>query len=826
MSFIAPTRSRWMFLSTGILVTLASSSGSNASQSADDRNVVLTPLECSTPYLSGLGAEPVRGIWLAGDTHVHDDHSSDGSLPRQESSQTLPGNLPVGDQIGQAERTGLDYVPLTDHRTYDQHWDPQYGSSKLLLIPGEEANGSPHAIVLGAPDVIVDGANPSQSAPFRHVQQSVWDAHTQGAIWSQAHPDDGESDNGVINPNGSVVGANTVEILNVASNPDAEITYAEDRWNHGFRFGVTAASDDHFREVWDIAGPGRPTTFVFAAERSEQGILDALRVGHTTISNGPTGPFVTINADVADGHGFLAMGGDEVLARSGRQIQLRIHVQNAAGTTLYVFRSPGKSAGPLATYPLTSADQNFVVSARIPDGASWYRAEVRSSGAASGLDADPTLPDQLRAATSPIFVSTRAAAAPVPEIAIPPASNHADHAQSLAGSENCLTLFGDIATAGSVGHVVAEAHVNGRTSVIYQQISGGRGHDEVFDLTPGSQSARFPRVATSGRDVWVVWQGAGEGVNTSAVFIRHSADAGEHWSSPVQLSDDASRANHPAIAVASPGHPIVVWSDRASGPFDVRAQILGVDSQPINLSTVGKTVDPGISTDARSPHFPASLFPSVAVSSRGKLVVAWQDDRFDPDPLWTGHTPPAGQPASGGTDPDNWEILASVRTLGNGGWQSPVRVSANDNLADRHPSIVADRTGAFVVGWDAGLLQSSGVNLSIMASRSADGGQTWSAPANVALQAAAMSERPHLDVDAHGTVHAVWYDSRSADWRWQIFTSQLSADLTWSPAVQLTGVGNGTWPAVSDGMVVFTSDRQESRVQRDPTEGIFAVRAY
>lgn len=33
----------------------------------------------------------------------------------------------------------------------------------------------------------------------------------------------------------------------------------------------------------------------------------------------------------------------------------------------------------------------------------WFLAEVRSPGALSGLDADPTLPDQLRAAVSPLF---------------------------------------------------------------------------------------------------------------------------------------------------------------------------------------------------------------------------------------------------------------------------------------------------------------------------------------------------------------------------------------------------------------------------------------
>src|SRR5215475_227628 len=58
----------------------------------------------SAALSSGGGQQALRGMWLAGDTHVHDDHSSDGSLPRQLSRQTSPGNLPVGDQIGQAER--------------------------------------------------------------------------------------------------------------------------------------------------------------------------------------------------------------------------------------------------------------------------------------------------------------------------------------------------------------------------------------------------------------------------------------------------------------------------------------------------------------------------------------------------------------------------------------------------------------------------------------------------------------------------------------------------------------------------------------------------
>ncbi|QJX02935.1 PHP domain-containing protein [Alcanivorax sp. IO_7] len=129
------------------------------------------------------------GEWLATDTHVHSDHSSDGSIWRQASDDALPGNMAVSDQIGQARRQDLDFLALTDHRTYDQHWDPLWTSDRLLLIPGEEANGRPHANILGATDTILDGASPSSGAEHRPTQQSLWDAHGQGAVMQTNHPD-------------------------------------------------------------------------------------------------------------------------------------------------------------------------------------------------------------------------------------------------------------------------------------------------------------------------------------------------------------------------------------------------------------------------------------------------------------------------------------------------------------------------------------------------------------------------------------------------------------------------------------------------------------
>ena len=270
------------------------------------------------------------GSWFAGDTHVHTDHSSDGSGPRQVTDERLPGNNSVKDQIDAAVRNGLDFVPMTDHRTYDQHWDPLWTSPDLLLIPGEEANGSPHATVQGAVDTIVQGANPEGAAENRRVQQSIWDTHAQDANWSVAHPDDGEvNEDGSPNANANVIGPDVIEAFNRASNPDAEIDYGENRWNNGFRFGVVGAADSHFKEISAVAGPGQPTTWVFASAYTERAILDAMKAGRTTVSSGATGPFVTIEGDV-DGDGvFESLGGDEVQAVDGSTLNLRIHVERA-----------------------------------------------------------------------------------------------------------------------------------------------------------------------------------------------------------------------------------------------------------------------------------------------------------------------------------------------------------------------------------------------------------------------------------------------------------------------------------------------------------------
>jgi hypothetical protein len=795
----------------------------------------LTPLEADAtqqaetatqgPEHHGDGHAP-QGVWLAGDTHVHDDHSSDGSLPRQTSGQRLPGNLSVADQIGQAERMGLDYLPLTDHRTYDQHWDPQWRSEKLLLVPGEEVNGSPHAIVLGAVDTVVDGANPAGSASFRHVQQSIWDAHAQNAVWSTAHPDNGEYTPAAgPNDNASAQGVNTVEVWNPASDPDAQLDYAENRWNRGFRFGAVAASDCHFRELWGTAGPGEATTWVFAADRTQRAVLDALRAGRTSISYKPTGLFVTLEADL-DGDGvFEAIGGDEVVLRTSRLPQrasLRVRVRGGSGARVLVHASPGRSAGALATFTPQSENETYLVPLEQLTGThTWWRVEVRAPGAVSGRDADPNLPDQLRAATSPVFVSVGAPAVPAPEIALPGPTSGDDRASVVAGEDGEFTGFADVAVQDGVSHVVAESHQDGETSVVYRRVAAHGKKDTVM-LSTQSHVARSPRVIASGKDVWVVWQDEdGEHPHRPVILLSHSSNGGREFGKPVQLSDGKGRAVHPAIALLKNGYPVVAWADNGGGAFDVLVRVVGVDKAAVNVSAPGKVTAAGTPDDARSPRYPASLFPSLTVGLDRRIVVAWQDNRYDADPLWTGHTPPAGQSPTGNTDPDNWQIMSSVRSATGAAWTEPARVAVTP-MADRHPSIATDRDGTIVAIWETKALQSSGANLSLRASRTSDG-TTWSAPELVGLEPTAMSQRPQLSQDPDGALRAVWYDSRSADWRWKIFSARLDRSTGWTAPTQLTAAGNNTWPAADHGIVVFTSDRAAERTQRDWTQQVYIL---
>jgi len=772
-----------------------------------NRFPTLAALVLALPLLGAAATSSGPG-WYRGDVHVHDDHSSDGSLPRQRARDRAKGNNSVADQIGQAEKQGLQWLPLTDHRTFDQYYDPLWESSKLLLIPGEEANGSPHAIALGATDSIVQGAE-RPGAPLAHIQQSVWDAHSQGAVWSIAHPDDGETnDDGTPNVRASVQGVDLVEMWNHASDIEKEIAYSENRWNAGFRYGIAGASDSHFREYWDWQGPSLPTTHVFAAGYNERGIVEGIRAGRTSLSWYAYGPFVTLTTDLGRG----GQGGDEVFAKAGVKGHLRISVQRAAGMKVLVYKSPGRSAGVFKTFTPTKDSETFSIDITAPSAADWYRVEVRRATPRDPKNARDT---DLMAAVSPLFISPRPVEAR-PETPLPTDAGTDDGAVLAAGSAGAFAGFPDIAMESGVTHLVAETHGAASSQIIYRR-QDARGWSATKVLS-GKGLARFPKVAAKGRDVWVVWQeDAVQVPHRPTIQLRHSANGGKSWSKTEVVRSVNGRAEHPDIAAAANGRPVVVWQEIATGqPFDVMFKEVGSPAIPKNLTREGKTISAGSPDDTRSARYPASVWPAVAVARDGRIAVTWQDNRTDIDPLWT------GSEAAAGTNPDNWQIQAVV-TGPDGQWLRVMSFGADDR-ADRHPDIQFGARDELVIAWETKELNPAGRNLSIVTAAIAPGQPVRTAPPFPAGAPAAMSQRPRLGVDPDGSVRLVWYDSRSADWRWRVMTAVLRGSA-WDAGTLLTGKGINTWPATAGGAIVFTSTRGATRLQRDPTQQVFVLPA-
>ncbi len=757
-----------------------------------------------------------RGEWLATDTHVHSDHSSDGSIWRQASDDALPGNMAVSDQIGQARRQDLDFLALTDHRTYDQHWDPLWTSDRLLLIPGEEANGRPHANILGATDTILDGASPSSGAEHRPTQQSLWDAHGQGAVMQTNHPDrDWTGDDGVPNDHASTQGVDLIEVWNVAQDIEAQLTYAESRWNRGWETGITASSDNHFRELWPIGfGPGTVKTHVFAATRGEAGILAGLRAGHTVLGDGgPLAPMLTLEADAQGDGVFEALPGDAVAVPPGGGLALRLRVRRGFGHRLRLYTAPGRRVGAVAEFIAGRADQTFNTVITRPDrtGPFWVYAELTTlAGVRKGL-------------TSPLFMRTGAPIRPRGERAVPESLTIEDAAALALGERGRFTGFPDVAEdQGGVPLTVAERHGPEGTDVVFRRGDG----TDVRVLNTVADSARYPRIAAAGGTLWVIWQDERQGQvpRRPRIVTRASVDGGLTWGREYTLTLGGDRAIRPAVAALADGTPVLAWSDNRRRCFDLYVQV-GLNGEAENL-TADKTCDPGNGLDTRATRDPASLHPALTVLDDDTVVVAFQDNRFDVNPGWTGQAGfHDGLEGLDRTDPDNWEILARRRDPASGDWSPAVRVSNNgdpddafaeDALADRHPALGHDDQGRLVAAWDAKVLNSSGVNSAIFASVSEDGGLSWSSPLLVGRNDDAMSQRPALGRAPDGTVLAAWMDTRDTDWRHRIWGSRWTAENGWADARRLSGTGNGVWPRLAGAHLVFASDRGAAP-QRDAT---------
>lgn len=545
-------------------------------------------------------------------------------------------------------------------------------------------------------------------------------------------------------------------------------------------------------------------------------------------------PRAWLDADF-DGDGvFETLAGEEVFVPAGTPGRLRLRVEGGLGSRAVVYAAPGRGAGPLANIILAGlpGGDEHLIDIVTPQTPAWYRAELRSIGLAEpasllfGLVLGPydlgnlfqELLAQLRAATSPIFVSA-APVEPQGEFMPPDDLGVADGAEYALGAPGEFAGFADAAYDAATGtlHLVAEVHDPLATRVAYTaRTADGRWTAPI--ALADSASARFPKVAVAGAQLVVAWQDerAGQVPRRPAIYARASRDGGASFGAEILVRGIDGRALHPDLALAADGTAHLVWQEIRSGePFDVWYATVdpeGAVSEPLNLSREGKQIAAASPLDARSARYPASVWPAIALDAAVPLVV-WQDNRSDIDPLWTGQAD-TGE----GTDPDDWQFAV----LRLDGAAVVAQYLGAADAADRHPDVIVDGAGRAHVVWDSKALRSSGANLRLLAATRAPDAQTFAAAQPVAEQPANSSRQPRLGLDAGGRALLAWFDSRSADWRWRVMSTAWDG-AQWSDLRLLANRGVSSWPVPAGPYTVFASTRNAKRLQRDRTQQLFVV---
>ena len=262
------------------------------------------------------------------------------------------GSESVGKLISRAEKENMDFLAIADRNHLNSTLDPDYKSSKVVLIPAMEwGNDERGYALMYAPRTVPDPPGTVSMAQAECIR-----VQAQGGVVAIAHPCLSSSPWkwGLSYMNAVQVwygGWNELPPLSLAMLPEELRKRDERRLVYSIAAAAAASDFDTIggnaqaSMFWDyelvrglmagaIAGTGTasakvpmgaPITYIYAREKSLAGLLEGLRLGRTYVSSSAEGPQLLFRADIAgDGKVEIGMGGIvPVNVESGFEVGVR-----------------------------------------------------------------------------------------------------------------------------------------------------------------------------------------------------------------------------------------------------------------------------------------------------------------------------------------------------------------------------------------------------------------------------------------------------------------------------------------------------------------------
>ncbi len=261
-------------------------------------------------------------------------------------------------------------------------------------------------------------------------------------------------------------------------------------------------------------------------------------------------------------------------------------------------------------------------------------------------------------------------------------------------------------------------------------------------------SGTFPNLAADNAGhVYLVFANRFGAEKEDIYFISWQQATG--WGLPVPISNTPTASIFPRIAVGPNDHIAIVWSEESGDSFSVYVAQRHAGSawsiMPI--------------PNARG------IYPVIAISSLGDLLVAWQDVLITGYPM---------------------EIFFSQYR--NGAW-SPEAVDASASpLNDSIRASLAENKGRICLAWQESTVEGEAIYTS------SSTGDSWGAPQKASGSAAALT--PSLVFDVWDNGHLAWTTGSAIQYRFwapnaapQAFIENVATGLTDADAPQIASEG-------------------------------------